>query len=48
VHGDVDAPVEERDVELASEETLAADVGEGLVEDLVTGGLMASRKWERS
>jgi len=43
VHADVDAAVEESLVELAGEETLAADVREGLVENLVAGGLRASR-----
>jgi hypothetical protein len=43
VHGDVDATVEERDVQLAREQTLTADVRQGLVENLVAGGLRASR-----
>jgi hypothetical protein len=41
VHGDVDATVEERDVQLAREQTLTADVRQGLVENLVAGGLRA-------
>jgi uncharacterized protein YqfA (UPF0365 family) len=47
VNADVDAAVEERLVELAGEETLAADVGEGLVENLVTGGLKRDGRIER-
>ena len=47
VNTDVDAAVEERLVELAGEETLAADVGEGLVENLVTGGLKRDGRVER-
>jgi hypothetical protein len=42
VHGDVDAAVEEGNIELAGKQTLAADVSQGLVENLVTGGLFAS------
>jgi hypothetical protein len=41
VHGDVDATVEERDVQLAREQTLTADVRQRLVENLVAGGLRA-------
>jgi hypothetical protein len=39
VHGDVDAAVQQRVVDLLGEQALAADVGERLVEDLVARGL---------
>ena len=39
VDRDVDAAVEQRVVDLLGEEALAADVGEGLAEDLVARGL---------
>ena len=39
VHGDVDAAVEQRVVDLLGEEPLAADVREGLSQDLVSRGL---------
>jgi len=47
VNTDVDASIEQRLVELAGEETLASDVGEGLVENLVTGGLKRDGRIER-
>lgn len=39
VHGDVDAAVQESLVDLLGEETLAADVSQGLPKDLVSRGL---------
>jgi hypothetical protein len=39
VHGDVDTTVQQRDVQLAREQTFAADVRQGLVQNLVAGGL---------
>ena len=42
VHGEVDATVQQRDVQLAREQTFAADVRQGLVQNLVAGGLRGS------
>ena len=39
VHGNIDAAVEQRLVNLFREQALAADVGQRLVQDLVAGGL---------
>lgn len=39
VHGDVDAAVQQRVVNLLGEQALAANVGQRLVQDLVAGGL---------
>jgi hypothetical protein len=39
VHGDVDPAVEQGIVDLLGEQALAADIGQGHVEDLVAGGL---------
>ena len=43
VHRDVDATVEQRDVQLAREQPFPADVRQGLVQNLVAGGLRDAR-----